>query len=79
VIARNGDTLPVFLVDGLVAGRWWATADRDRTRIELEPFRRLRATDRKELERLAARLAAFVAPHEPAVYSRYQRWRENER
>ena len=28
VIARNGDTLPTFTVDGVVAGLWWAEADR---------------------------------------------------
>jgi winged helix DNA-binding protein len=79
VIARNGDTLPVFLIDGVVAGRWWATADGGRTRLELEPFRRLAAADRRTLEGLADRLAAFVAPHEPNVYARYQRWRTDDR
>jgi hypothetical protein len=79
VIARNGDTLPVFLVDGVVAGRWWAAADGGHTRIELEPFRRLRAADRRTLEGLADRLAAFVEPHEPNVYARYQRWRNDGR
>jgi hypothetical protein len=79
VIARNGDTLPVFLIDGMVAGRWWATAKGSHTRIELEPFRRLAATDRRALERLGRRLAAFVAPHEPNVYGRYERWRKDDR
>jgi hypothetical protein len=79
VIARNGDTLPVFLVDGVVAGRWWAAADGGHTRIELEPFRRLRAADRRTLEGLADRLAAFVEPREPNVYARYQRWRNDGR
>jgi hypothetical protein len=79
VIARNGDTLPVFLVDGLVAGRWWAAAHDGGTTIELEPFRRLKAGDRRALEGLAHRLAAFVAPHEPNVYARYQRWRTDDR
>lgn len=75
IVARNGDTLPVFLVDGVVAGRWWASVDGGRTRIELEPFHRLAASDRTALEELGDRLARFVEPHEPAVYSRYQRWR----
>jgi hypothetical protein len=79
VIARNGDTLPTFLVDGVVAGRWWAAAEDRRTRIELEPFRRLAAADRRSLEGLADRLAAFVEPHEPNVYARYQRWRTDRR
>ena len=76
VVARNGDTLPVFLVDGSVAGRWWAVDERGRTRIELEPFRRLAASDRQTLEELGDQLARFVEPHEPNVYSRYQRWRK---
>ena len=79
VVARNGDTLPVFMVDGMVAGRWWATVDGGRSRIELEPFHRLRAADRRALETLAYRLAAFVEPHEPNVYARYQRWRTDRR
>jgi hypothetical protein len=79
VVARNGDTLPVFLVDGVVGGRWWAVAENGRSRIELEPFRRLRAEDRHALEESADRLAAFVEPHEPNVYTRYQRWRTDRR
>lgn len=76
IVARNGDTLAVFLVDGVVAGRWWAVVERGRTRIELEPFRRLAASDRTALEEIGDRLARFVEPHEPNVYSRYQRWRK---
>ena len=79
IIARNGDTLPVILVDGVVAGRWWAVTERERTRIELEPFRRLAAQDRRALEALGDRLGRFVEPYEPRVYARYQRWRTDER
>jgi len=76
IIAPNGDTLPVFLIDGMVAGRWWAVLDSDRTRIELEPFRRLSRADRTTLEESGDRLARFVEPHEPHVYARYRRWRD---
>ena len=76
IVARNGDTLPVFLVDGVVAGRWWALVEGGRTRIDLEPFHPLRAADRVALEDLGERLARFVEPHEPNVYARYQRWRK---
>ena len=78
IIARNGDTLPVILVDGVVAGRWWAVSDAGRTRIELEPFRRLSRGDRAALDELGDRLARFVEPLEPNVYARYQRWRKDD-
>jgi hypothetical protein len=77
VIARNGDTLPTFTVDGVVAGLWWAELEPGgRTRIVIEPFRPpLRRADARTLEAEAARLAAVVEPLEPRVYARYQRWR----
>jgi hypothetical protein len=76
VIAPNGDTLPTFTVDGRVAGLWWAERhEGGDPHVVLEPFRPIPAAARRALERDAVRLAAFVAPHEPTVYSRYQRWR----
>ena len=72
VIARNGDVAPTFLVDGRVAGLWWAVHERGRTHIELEPFRPLRATDRRALEREGERLAAWLEPLEPRAYARYR-------
>ena len=78
IIARNGDTLASLFVDGVVAGRWWAVVDGARTRIELEPFRRLATPDRIVLDELADRLARFVEPLEPSVYARYRRWRKDD-
>jgi hypothetical protein len=77
VIARNGDTLPTFTVDGVVAGLWWAeAAPGGRTRIVIEPFRPpLQRADARVLEQEGERLAEVVAPLEPTVYARYQRWR----
>jgi Winged helix DNA-binding domain len=72
VTARNGDTLPTFLVNGFVAGLWWAEADGDTSRIVLEPFIRLRRPDRRAVELEGERLAEFVGPIEPAVYRRYR-------
>lgn len=73
VIGRNGDTLPTFLVDGQVAGLWWAVAEPGtRSRIELEPFRRLTAATKRDLIPEAERLAAFLEPLEPTVYGRYR-------
>ena len=73
VIGRNGDTLPAFLVDGRVAGLWWAVAEPGtRCRIELEPFGRLATASRRALASEAERLAAFLEPLEPDVYRRYR-------
>ena len=48
---------PTFLVDGAVAGTW----RHENGAIELSPFGRLDAADRRELESEAERLAAFHA------------------
>lgn len=76
VIASNGDTLATFTVDGVVAGLWWAEATGGgRSRIVIEPFRPpLARADALALEREGA-AGPVVAPLEPTVYSRYQRWR----
>ncbi len=72
VIAKNGDTLPTFLVNGRVAGLWWAEAEGAGTRVVLEPFHALSRANRQALEEEGERLAAFVGPREPAVYRRYR-------
>ena len=59
-------------MNGRVAGLWWATHDGRRTRIELEPFRRISAAARKDLEAEGQRLASFLEPLEPRVYARYR-------
>lgn len=81
VIARNGDTLPTFTVDGVVAGLWWAEAQPGgRTRIVIEPFRLpLARAAARTLEREGERLADVVGPLEPGVYTRYRRWRPGPR
>lgn len=77
VVAVNGDTYPTFLVDGRVAGLWWAADDGGgRVRVELEPFRPVGAAERRALGAEAERLAAFVAPVEPRVYARYRAGRD---
>jgi hypothetical protein len=76
VIARNGDTLPTFTIDGLVAGLWWAERDGSGSRIVIEPFGPpLKTGVARAVQQEADRLAEFVGPLEPAVYARYQRWR----
>ncbi len=57
VIRNNGDVQPTFLVDGFVAGTWRM----DGERIEVEPFRPLRASVRRELQEEARGLARFAS------------------
>jgi DNA glycosylase AlkZ-like len=76
VIARNGDTLPAFLVDGRVAGTWWMEdGEGGPPRIAFDPFRPIDRPVRVALEAEADRLSGAVAPIEPRVYARYRRWR----
>lgn len=73
VVEVNGDTYPTFVVDGRVAGLWWAEElPGGRPRIVLEPFRPLGHADREALEAEGERLASFIADREPAVYRRYR-------
>ena len=72
VVGRNGDTLPTFLVNGRVAGLWWAEAEGSSSRIVTEPFVRLSREVLRDVEREGERLAAFVGPIEPDVYRRYR-------
>ena len=50
---KTPQSFPTFLVDGTVAGTWREQGGR----VHLEPFGRLDAADRRELEREAERLA----------------------
>ena len=72
VIDVNGDTYPTFLVDGQVAGLWWARREGGRTVIDLEPFADLDAPTRRALDAETEGLAAFVEPLEPEVYRRFR-------
>ena len=74
VIAPNGDVLPTYMVNGLVAGLWWAEGGHDEpTRIVLEPFEPFDARTRQALEKESERLAEFLVSREPRVYRRYRR------
>lgn len=57
VIAKNGDVLQTFLVDGFVAGTW----QHENGRVELEPFEPLPRAVERELRREARALARFAA------------------
>jgi hypothetical protein len=60
---KTPQSFPTFTIDGRVAGTWRyePPAGKGTGRIELSPFRRLDAADRRELEAEAERLAAFHA------------------
>ena len=57
VIKKNGDVLPTFLVDGVVAGLWRY----EEGKVKTEPFAPLPRAARRELEDEGRRLAAFLA------------------
>jgi hypothetical protein len=71
VIQPNGDFLPSFMVDGLVAGLWRADVIAGRTRITPLPFEPLATKVDAQVAAEANRLAEFLEPLDPAVYSRY--------
>ena len=75
VIARNGDVLPTFLVDGRVAGLWWAEPEGGRTRVVVEPFEPVPAAALECLREEGERLGTFLAEREPGAYGRYRRTR----
>jgi DNA glycosylase AlkZ-like len=56
VIKKNGDVLPTFLVDGVVAGLWRY----EEGKVKTEPFAPLPRAARRELEDEGRRLAAFL-------------------
>jgi hypothetical protein len=61
VIRKNGDVLPTFLVDGVVAGAWDAPL-KGRAVILLTSFTALSVKNRKALEREASSLLAWLRP-----------------
>jgi Winged helix DNA-binding domain len=60
VIRKNGDVLPTFLVDGMVAGFWSVERARDRATLWLEPFAPLPSRVRRELEDEGERLVRWI-------------------
>jgi hypothetical protein len=61
VIRKNGDVLPTFLVDGMVAGSWDAPL-RGRAVMSLAEFAPLSVKKRKAVEREAESLLAWLRP-----------------
>lgn len=61
VIRKNGDVLPTFLVDGLVAGTWEAPL-RGRAVLTLTPLRSMGPADRRDVEQEAEQLLSWLRP-----------------
>lgn len=75
VIQVNGDILPTVLLDGHVAGVWWAEATDAGSQVRWHLFEPVARGVERRLAEEADRVAAFVEPIEPAVYRRYvSRW-----
>jgi hypothetical protein len=62
VIKKNGDFLPTFLVEGLVAGLWSIEEAKDGATLTLDPFHRVQMADRTALEEEAELLAGYAVP-----------------
>lgn len=61
VIRKNGDVLPTFLVDGSVAGTWDAPL-KGRAMLTMSPLQPLKVRVRKDVEREAESLLAWLRP-----------------
>jgi Winged helix DNA-binding domain len=61
VIRKNGDVLPTFLVDGVVAGTWEAPL-RGRALLTLIPLESIGAPHRTEIEEEGSLLLAWLRP-----------------
>ena len=61
VIRKNGDVLPTFLVDGIVAGAWEAPL-RGRATMSLSSFAALSVKNRRAVEREAESLLVWLRP-----------------
>ena len=61
VIRKNGDVLPTFLVDGMVAG-WWDAPRRGKAVLTLTPLVKVPARGRREVEAEGLRLLRWLRP-----------------
>ncbi|CAN5749740.1 hypothetical protein BH23ACT5_BH23ACT5_24150 [soil metagenome] len=69
VIKKNGDFLPTFLVDGLVAGLWSVEPAAGNATLRLAPFGDVPVRVRRELEVEGEALVQYIEPTaaDPAV------------
>ena len=64
--AKNPPSVPTFLVDGAVAGKWRVRRTARNATLVVEPFEPLRAAARREVREEGERLIRFVEPDAPA-------------
>jgi hypothetical protein len=62
IIKVNGDVLPTFLVDGVVAGTWAIERQKDSATLKLEPLEHIKPPARVGLEEEGEQLLRFVEP-----------------
>lgn len=62
IIRKNGDVLPTFLVDGVVAGSWEASSKRKTATLTLQAFEPLDQSARSLLEDEGGRLIRWIEP-----------------
>jgi Winged helix DNA-binding domain len=61
-VRANLQVLPVFLIDGLIAGIWSVEEKRREAALTLRPFEKLARAARAELTEEAERLIRFISP-----------------
>jgi Winged helix DNA-binding domain len=71
VIKVNGDVVPTFLVDGLIAGQWDVQRKKDAAALTLTPYARVSKAWKQALEEEGERLLRW---HEPDAASFALRW-----
>jgi hypothetical protein len=71
VIKKNGDVLPTFLVDGVIAGSWDVARKKDAATLALTPFARVPKEWQRELEEEGERLLRW---HEPEALAFSVTW-----
>jgi hypothetical protein len=71
IATKNGQILPLILVDGFVAGTWKAARERKTAVITVTPFASLTLAVRESLESEGESLARFVDPEAGAFAVRF--------
>jgi hypothetical protein len=71
IATKNGQILPLILVDGFVAGIWKATRERKTSVITVTPFQALAPEERERLQAEGEDLAGFLDPEASSLEVRF--------